>query len=174
LITVLLFLLIGYVFFQQYNAKKIAVVNAQVVLEKYDGFKEAQDLYETKTKAMSETFEKQKKIFESKSNELKIISPKLSKNELEVKEGELRVLQAKTVQLGKAIEEKAKGQEDELLQGVYNKINDFVKRYAEANHIDLIEGVTASGNILYASDKMDITESIIEGLNKEYVEGIEE
>ncbi|GAA4272081.1 hypothetical protein GCM10022258_13750 [Aquimarina gracilis] len=161
-------------FLQQRNVKKIAVVNAQLVLEKYDGFKEAQDLYEIKTKEMSETFEKQKRAYESKSNELEIIKKKLSKSELEVKKGELEILRAKTAQLGKAIENKAKVQEEELLQGVYNKVNDYVKRYAEANNIDLIEGVTGSGNILYASDRIDITEIIIEGLNKEYVEGIKD
>ncbi len=167
-------LLLVYLFFQQNNTKKVAVVNAQIVLEKYDGFKEAQDLYEVKTKEMSEMFEKQKSLYESKSNELKIISGKLSKKELEVKKGELEILKAKIIQLGKSIEDKAKTQEDDLLQGVYNKVNDYVKRYAEANRLDLIEGTTTSGNILYASDAIDVTQDIIEGINKEYVEGIKD
>nr|WP_246849104.1 OmpH family outer membrane protein [Aquimarina sp. U1-2] len=164
----------GYLIFQQKQTKRIAVVNAQVVLEKYDGFKEAQDLYETETKEMNEIFEKQKKLYESKSNELKIISERLSNNERKVKEGELEILKAKIVQLGKSIEEKAKTKEEDLLQGVYNKVNDFVERYAKANDLDLIEGTTASGNIMYASDAINITNDIINGLNKEYVEGVKE
>ena len=167
-------ILLVYVCYLQYNAKRTVIVNAQTVLENYQGFKEAQDLFEIRTNEMKETFEKQKKIYESKSNELEIISSKLSNQEMVVKKGELEVLKAKTIQLGKAIEDKVAVQEEELLQGVYNKINDFVKRYAENNDIDLIEGITSSGNIMYASDAIDITQDIIEGLNIEYVEGVTE
>ncbi|WP_159025777.1 OmpH family outer membrane protein [Aquimarina sp. Aq78] len=174
MITLLMLLVIAYLCFQQYNIKKNVIVNAQTVLENYQGFKEAQDLFEIKTKEMQDTFEKQKSTYESKSNELEIISKKLSNQERIIKKGELEVLKAKTIQLGKAIEKKVIAQEEELLQGVYNKINDFVKRYAETHDIDLIEGITNSGNIMYASDAIDITQDIIEGLNKEYVEGIKE
>lgn len=170
---IVFFFLIGYLFFIQGKSKKIALVNAQVVLESYQGFKEAQDLFEVKTKEMSDAFDKQKSVYESKSNELKILSEKLSDRELKVKEGELEIIKAKTVQLGKAIENKALKQEEKLLQGIYNKVNDFIERYAKTNEIDLVTGVTTSGNVLYASESIDITDKIIEGLNKEYVEGIE-
>lgn len=173
-ITGIMLVLLLYVFYKQYNTKKIVVVNPQMVVEKYDGFKEAQDIYESKIKEMQTVFEEQKKHYESKSNEIKILSDNLSDREMEVKKGELKILEAKIIRLGKSIEEKTLAKEQELLQGVYNKINDFVKRYAESNKLDIIEGVTNSGNIMYASETTDITQEIINGLNKEYVEGITE
>ena len=172
LVYIVLFFLIGYLFFVESKTKKIALVNAQTIIENYQGFKEAQDLYEIETAKMSEVFDKQKSAYESKSNELKILSEKLSEHELKVKEGELEILKAKTLQLGKSIEDRALKQEEKLLQGIYNKVNDFIKRYAEKNDIDLITGITTSGNVLYASEAVDITEEIIKGLNQEYVEGI--
>lgn len=172
LVYIIIFSMIGYLFLTQKKSKKIALVNAQTVLENYQGFKEAQDLFENKTDEMSKMFEKQKSAYESKSNELKILSEKLSERELKVKEGELEILKAKTLQLGKSIENKAVKEEEKLLQGIYNKVNDFIERYAKNKGIDLITGVTTSGNVLYASEAIDITDEIINGLNKEYVEGI--
>lgn len=166
--------LLSYLFIKQSKVQKIAIVNTQKVLESYEGFKEAQDLYETKTNEMSQTFEKQKLAYESKSNEFKILSNKLSKEEIATKEMELKTLQAKTYQLGKAIEDQAAENEEKLIQGVYNKINDFIKRYGKKNNLDIITGITMSGNVLFASDAVNITDEIIENLNREYVEGVKE
>ncbi|MDO6761763.1 OmpH family outer membrane protein [Tamlana sp. 2_MG-2023] len=173
LVYIVLFVLIGYLFFIRSKNKEVAIVNAQTVLENYQGFREAQDLYELKTQEMSKTFDKQKSTYESKSNELKILTEKLSEKEFKIREKELEILKAKTFQLGKSIENKAIEQEEILLQGVYNKVNGFIERYAKNNGIDLISGVTTSGNVLYASEAIDITDKIIQGLNKEYVEGID-
>ncbi|WAC03961.1 OmpH family outer membrane protein [Lacinutrix neustonica] len=173
LVYAILFFLIGYLFLIQRTSKKIALVNTQTVLEKYQGFIEAQDLYEIEINKMSDSFDRQKALYESKSNELKILSTKLSKKAIEIKTEELEMLKAKTMQLGKSIENKAVKQEELLLKGIYNKVNDFIERYAKRHGIDMITGVTSSGNVLYASEAIDITDMIIIGLNKEYVEGIE-
>ncbi len=170
---ILIFLGFIYVLVQLEKTNKIAVINAKNVLENYQGFKEAQDLYELKTQEMTSTFEKQTQAYESKLNELKILSNSLSKDQLVTKKKELSNLQAKTNELGRAIEKKAVEQEEKLLQGVYNKINDFVERYGKEHGIAVITGVTMSGNVLYASEKVDITNEVIEGLNKEYAEGVQ-
>lgn len=51
-------------------------------------------------------------------------------------------------------------------------INDFFKRYAEKNNIDLILTKSAAGSsVLYGKNEMDVTMDIVKGLNKEYDEG---
>jgi outer membrane protein len=44
-----------------------------------------------------------------------------------------------------------------------------MKIYAESNKVELILSYTRGGAVWYATDALDITPSIIEGLNKEYL-----
>lgn len=57
----------------------------------------------------------------------------------------------------------------EKMQGVYTKINAFMKEFGSKYHYDMIFGTVQGGNILYGSDtRCDVTQKVIEGLNKRY------
>lgn len=57
----------------------------------------------------------------------------------------------------------------EKMQGVYAKINAFMKEFGSKYHYDMVFGTVQGGNILYGSDtRCDVTQQIIEGLNKRY------
>ncbi|HEY4787660.1 MAG TPA: OmpH family outer membrane protein, partial [Bacteroidales bacterium] len=66
------------------------------------------------------------------------------------------------------IEKISKEENEKLTQGAFNQINSFIEKYSKENNIDIVIGVTLSGNVLYGADKMDITDKILEGLNKSY------
>lgn len=152
--------------------EKIVVVDSQKVLEQYNGFKEAKDIYELRLKELSDTFNKQRQIFESKSKELEILSAGLSKKEQTQKQSDLAKLKAELLKSGAAIESQSSQQENKLLTGVYNKVNDFIERFGERNGYEVILGANGQGNVIYVNDKTDITQEVINELNQEYVEGI--
>ena len=58
--------------------------------------------------------------------------------------------------------------ESTLLNDVYIQVQDYMKEYAKDNGIDLILSHTRGGAIWYATDAIDITKSVTEGLNKKY------
>ena len=68
----------------------------------------------------------------------------------------------------KAAEERIQEQETELLEGVMNQINAYIKTYAEKNNYDIILGTTAAGSILFGEDDMDLTEQILKEMNEHY------
>lgn len=55
-----------------------------------------------------------------------------------------------------------------LVQGVLNQINDFIKKYSEKHHYTLVFGTTNDGNLLFGNKGVDITEGVLEELNTEY------
>ncbi len=57
--------------------------------------------------------------------------------------------------------------EDNLLNTWGKEVDDIIKSYAEKNGIDLVMDKTKPG-IIYSSDKIDITNQIMELLNKRY------
>ncbi len=69
-----------------------------------------------------------------------------------------------------AIEQKAKGEDEKMTSAIISEINGFIKTYGEKNDYKIIFGATDMGNIVYASDGIDLTEEITEALNERYEE----
>ena len=58
--------------------------------------------------------------------------------------------------------------ESKLLNDVYEQVQEYMKEYAKENGIDLILSHTRGGAIWYATDAIDVTKAVTEGLNKKY------
>jgi outer membrane protein len=92
----------------------------------------------------------------------------MTNKEKELKEELLRNKQMQINQYQEAIKLKAKDEEQLLTQTAVNAINDYIKKYGKSKGFKYVLGATGQGNILYADEAQDITEKIIEGLNKDY------
>jgi outer membrane protein len=67
-----------------------------------------------------------------------------------------------------AVAQQAQSEEAKLAEGVLNQINGFVETYARDRGYTLVLGTTQTGSLLYASDAVDITEEVLQGLNQAY------
>lgn len=170
-LILLLIFFSGYLLYER-NNEKIVVINSDKVLKNYSGFKEAQDEYEKKIESYQTSFNKQNGLLKAKKSDLKKNEKLFSKQKKESKKKEIITLQNKLIQLESAIKSKTKEEEDKLLKGVYNKVNDFIKRYCEVRKIKIVIGANGSGNVVYNSEVVDKTEEVITLLNKEYANGV--
>lgn len=60
-------------------------------------------------------------------------------------------------------------EEDQVAtQTVINDINDFVEEFGKENGHNIILGATGSGTIMYAADDSDLTDEVLEALNKSF------
>lgn len=144
---------------------KIAFVRSQTVLEKYHAMDEAKSVYEKKIQDWQEPLETLQKRYDEISSELKDTKEGEGKNKLIA---EASRIEYSLGEQQKALEEKAKTENERLTRGVLDQVNSFIKEYAEKNGYQIVFGVTLSGNILYGNDAIDITSEIIDGLNKAY------
>ncbi len=152
----------------QKKYSKTAFVKSQLVLEKYKGMNEVKAIYQKKVDAWKANYDSLEFRYNNSLQEYSSSVNKLSKTEKEQLEINLKRQEEVVNKYGKNIEEKAAEENEKLTQGVLNQVNDYIKRYAQQNGYELVLGVTLSGNILYGSEAIDITENIISGLNKEY------
>ncbi len=51
---------------------------------------------------------------------------------------------------------------------VWNRLNEYLKKYGESNHYTIVIGTQGNGNVMYADSSIDITNSFIQYSNDLY------
>ena len=150
---------------------KIGYVRNAVVMEKYQGMKDAQKKYESQSLQYKSNIDTLRFDFQRQVAQFNSEYATLSNKEKELK-GEMLQRQEQELQrYVQSIEKQMEEEDARLMQGVLNQINAYTESHAEKNGYDFVFGTTIEGNIMYAKDAFDLTDEVVEGLNKEYREG---
>jgi outer membrane protein len=168
LIGVSLFLLIAGGIFLFLSIPKVGFVRNKVIVENYGGIKEAKIIYEKKVGVMQAQVDTVGMYLEKEMNEYEAGKSKLSSKQRLEKENILKEKIADFQKYKNSIEEKSIAEQEKLLQAAYSQINSFTKEYAQENDFDIILGTTDEGNVMYGKDGLDITNAVLEALNKKY------
>lgn len=150
------------------TSRKVAYVKAAVLVDQYLGMKEAKILYQNKVNGWQSDLQQLENEYMETEKMLQSTYKSLNKEELEREQTKLSRKGDKIMEFRESIEAKAKEEDEKMTESVLNQINSFVEEYAKREGIDLVLGTTLSGNILYGVTEMDITEELIEELNKNY------
>ncbi len=148
------------------NKPTIVFIDSAKVINAYHGMAEARKAYQAKVttwKANIDTLaaEVQKELLRYEKE-----GARMSPREKELSQELIRTKQDQLIDYQKAVNEQA-GQEDATAtKKVIDEINAYIKTYGEANGYTIVLAATEYGNIVYAEKYLDITETIIEGLNK--------
>lgn len=147
-----------------YSNQKVVFVNSLVVVEQYVGMKEVQRLIDARSKSLTARLDSLYKA--SFSIRLGEDDKKVNSNQ------QNEVIAASKIQYYYKLKEQeevaAKEENNRMIQGVLNQVNSYIESYSKSHGVDIVVGVTLSGNLLYGSDRVDITSDIIDGLNKSY------
>ncbi|MEW6685489.1 MAG: OmpH family outer membrane protein [Candidatus Edwardsbacteria bacterium] len=148
---------------------KIGYVDSQRILEQYKGTQDIQKQFAQEISNWQNEVEKRKKEISDLETELQTQSLLLSQEKR--KEKEQTILQKKG-ELQKFVEEiwgkggKAQQKNEELSKPVLEKINTIIRKIANDEGYTIILDASA-GNLIYASKELDITDEVIETLEKE-------
>lgn len=162
-LSVIFILLQAFVFRQ----KEIVYVDSTKLLNGYKGMIEARKEFEKKQnvwQANVDTLTKDvKDAIKKYSRDLALGTDKekaLSKELIQEKQKELMDYQT-------AAKQNAAQDEDRLNQGVFSTVNAYLLRYGKKNGYKMIL-IASNGNIAYAEPSIEITDKVVEELNKEY------
>lgn len=168
-IKIAVILAIGVLYYLHYSATpKLAYIDTNVLLSKYEGMKAAKKEYEKKAavwQANSDT------LLAGWQNELKAYEKERSSMSAKEKELKEQLLQNKQQQISgyqEAMQKKAQEEEQKITQTALNEVNDYIKEYGEKHGYSFILGANSTGNIVYANNKQNLTDIIVKGLNEEY------
>ncbi len=147
---------------------KIAFVHTDSVINKYDFFKKKSEEITEKGKKLDLDLQARAKGFEQEVAMFQQTGGSLTQNQIRAKQDELMQKEQNLISYRNNLMQELSTDESKLLNDVYEQVQEYMKEYAKENGIDLILSHTRGGAIWYATDAIDLTKSVTEGLNKKY------
>ena len=154
-----------------YNAKQneavLAYIDTEYLLENYAGTTEATEQLTDKTDKWQDHIDSLKSVFMARRENFYTDSTMLNtKDKVSEREGLLR-LKYTIAQMQAKQQNTFKTEDEKLSAGILNKVDYELANYCVENNFTLVLGATP-GTILYANETIDITDDVLEMLNKKY------
>lgn len=159
---------VGFLLYKEYSRERIVYIDSAQLVNGYLGMKEARNSYQQKSvtwKANIDTLMQEvQRSIQMHEKEMSGMTQKereLSEELIKTKQKQLRDYQ-------RAIQEKAQQEDTQMTTLVLEEVNTFLKEYGKKNNYRIIMAATEYGNLAYADEGLDITDDVLEELNKRY------
>ena len=169
ILIVALIATLAFLFFSQASSPKIGYIQSIYLLENFEGTKEAYSTYQEKVADWKINADTLKTMYQATFASYKENEKNLSSKDKQKAQQDLLLKKQKYEQYQQAIQQKGAEEDQKITEGVFKQIDAYVKAYAKANGFDLIIGVGTDGNLLYGEDSYDLTEEVLEDINKKYL-----
>ncbi len=162
------------VLFTSCTQSKIGFVNIDDVMDGYEEAKNLEAEFEKEQQELNAVMSQLMMPFQQKVQEFYANVDKMSPAERQKKESELQQeqqkLQAQQQQMQQIVQQTSKQKIEELS----GKIDSAVEEYAKKNGFEMIIATTGSTTVMYGSDKLNVSEAVIDYLNANIEEEVEE
>jgi outer membrane protein len=149
-------------------AQKIGYVNSEIILAQFEDFKEAQSKLEVEGRKLEQQYYDMAARLDSMQRDYERQKFLMTEANRSAKEAEMQRL-ANEIQNFQVEKLGPQGEfyrkQAELADPVLQKINDAIKKIGDEGGYDYILD-TVAGNILYAQEKFDLTDEVLEELRK--------
>jgi len=184
IINAVLIVALGVLYFLHFNEKsdieektgqveeapviQVAYINSDSILANYTYAEKLQEDFRTKTEGMERDYQNrvqglQKEItdYQQNAGNLTINQAKALEENLMQKQQNLQLYQQK-------LQQDLMVQEASMNKDLYERVTGFLRDYGNENNLELIVKYDQGSDVLFASDAMDITKIVIDGLNAAY------
>ena len=153
------------------DATGIAIVDYDVLREKYVGYKVAIQKLERKYNSLKDKLDKEaadfQRRYESAEKSAQFLKPEQQQAEAAKLQQEYLALQKKQYEYeGEYVQE-----EQKMTKDVMDKVNAHLKEYAETNGYQMVLFTTVENSLFYAKDDINITDAYLANLNEAYENG---
>lgn len=149
--------------------KKMGYVKTGELLEKYEGMKSANTRFMEEVRIVQsnvDTLRARLDLLKSRESLIADGEKKQWAMEVGSRENELE-------QYSRSADEQLKNRQVQLTEKVIMDINKAIQDYGKANNYAFVFGTTSNGNLIYAEEGDDLTETILKKLNTEFAESNE-
>lgn len=147
---------------------KVAFVYTDSVINKYDFFKKRSEEITEKGRKFEGDLQSRARGFEQEVATFQQTGGSLTPNQQRAKQEELMQKEQNLMTYRNNLMQELSTDESALYSEVYEQVQAYLKDYAKENDLHLILSYTRGGALWYATDAIDVTASVIEGLNKKY------
>lgn len=157
-----------FLFYRAYCQPKIAFVNNLELVYGYNGMKQAHDEYKAESDVWQSNIDTLNRRYSQRVNEYKASENKMSSAQKQESQTEILRLESDIKKYTAAIRQKAEEKDAKVTESILLQINAFTEKYAKDHGYDIVLGSQGDGNIMYGSKRYNITEDVLDELNKEY------
>lgn len=135
------------------SSPNIAYIRSDALVNGYTGMKEAREAFTRKQSGWQANLD----------------SLRAGLERIPASAREERAQQQQTMaRYAESIRRQSEEADQKMTQAVLDQINAYVEQYGKEHGYDLILGTTKSGNLLYGSPSLDITDELLKDMNAHY------
>jgi outer membrane protein len=150
------------------SSNKIAYVDSAKLINEYKGMQDARKAYQQKASVWQANIDTLANEVQQHIMKYDKEVSGLSSKEKKLTEELIRTKQKQLMEYEKALKTQAQQEDQKMTSEVVAQINAYIKKYGESNRYKIVIAATQYGNVAYADEGLNITDKILEGLNKEY------
>lgn len=147
---------------------KVAFVYTDSVINKYDYFKKLSEEITEKGKRLDADLQSRARGFEQEVATFQQTGGGMTQNQARAKQDELVQKEQNLMTYRNNLMQELSADEAKLMNDVYEQVQAYMKEYAKENGIDIILSYTRGGAMWYATEAIDVTGSVVDGMNKKY------
>jgi outer membrane protein len=147
---------------------KVAFVYTDSVINQYDYFKKMSEEITSKGKRFDSDLQSRARGFEQEVSTFQQTGGNMTPNQARAKQEELMQKEQNLMTYRNNLMQELSADEAKLMNDVYEQVQSYIKDFASENDIDIILSYTRGGAMWYATEAIDVTASVVEGLNKKY------
>lgn len=182
ILNVVLIAAVGFLYYKVYNqqpvsrpavvagtgmpADGIVYINSDTLLENYNYFKDLKSAFEAKQDSIDKMLEGRGKALEKDVMAYQEKAAGMSPQERMTTEEQLMGRQESLVSLRRKLLEDLGDEEDRINDSLHTNLHNYLKEYNKEKNYLFILGYQRGTGILLASDSLDVTKEVLEGLNK--------
>ncbi|HSJ67135.1 MAG TPA: OmpH family outer membrane protein [Anditalea sp.] len=149
---------------------KVAYIHTDSVINNFEFFKERSAEIADKGKKYESELSNRARGFEQEVANFQQSANSMTMNQARAKEEELVKKERNLVSYRDNLMQELSAEESKLYNDVYDRIQTYLNSYAEENNLEMILSYTRGGGVWYAKGNLDVTNSVIEGINSQYKE----
>lgn len=147
---------------------KIAYVNSDSLLSNYDFFKDKQDELKDKTTRLEREYKNRAEGLQRELNDYQQNINSLTRGQAMAIEENLMKKQQNLRVYQESLTQDILKDESDINQELYDRVTTYLAEYCEEKGLNLVVKFNQGSDVLYATEGMDITVPVTEGLNQQY------
>ena len=150
------------------NSGTIVYVNSDSLLDEYDFYKDKKSEFEAAQSKIKEELRSQSEKLQRDVETYQKQAIGMTDKERADKENDLGMRQQGLMQRKEELLSRLDEQQGKSSEELYAKLNAYLKKHNEGKNFSFVLGYQRGGGILFANDSLNITDEVLQGLNKEY------
>ncbi|MFO7824791.1 MAG: OmpH family outer membrane protein [Cyclobacterium sp.] len=147
---------------------KVAYIITDSVINNFEYFKEKSAEIAEKGKKYEGELTSRARGFEQEVQNFQSSASSMTMNQARAKEEELVTKERNLVAYRENIMQELSADETKLYNDVYDMIQEYLNDYAAEHDLEMILSYTRGGGVWYANKTLDITDSVVKGINEDY------